>query len=325
MPEVNETNGTNQTQTQTQGATQPAAGNTSTAGNTAASVESFINADGTLKEGWQNSNLVPDDFRGRKVYGTVGNTVGDLLRHIGHQDIAISKQGKGIFVPGPEATQTEKDMFFKAIGRPDKPESYKFETPKGLEKYYEDTAIMDAAKAAFHKVGLNQDQFNAVLAFDSMRIAEAVKDMQTDPMPYFDELFPLVQPIFAAQAEKELKSKWGDQYDARLHLANRAIAENVPEGPERDQLLARIGNDPMVADFLATIMQKHFTEAAGVDTSGGTPPSPALNIDQRIQQINEQLTERLKRENRPKYDSLLEERSKLYSERYKDNTGTGNS
>jgi hypothetical protein len=312
---ANQTQTTTQTQTQTQ--TPPPGGNTVP--------ESFVNADGTLKEGWQNSNLIPDDFRGRKVYGMVGNSVPELLRHIGHQDIAISKQGKGIFVPGPEATQTEKDLFFKAIGRPDKPESYKFETPKGMEKYYEDTAIMDSAKAAFHKVGLNQQQFEAVLAFDALRMSEAVKDMQTDPMPYFEELFPLVQPILAQKAAEDLHAKWGDAFDARLHLANRAIAEFTAEGPERDALLARIGNDPLVADFLATIMQKHFSEASGVDTSGGTPPAPALNLDQRITQINEQLTENLKRTNRTKYDSLLEERSKLYSMRYKDNTGTGNS
>jgi hypothetical protein len=250
--------------------------------------ESFYSPDGTLKPGWQNSDLVPQDFRGRPVYNAVGNDVASLLRHIGHQDIAISKQGKGIFVPSPDATQTEKDFFYKALGRPDKPEGYaeaiKKAIPQGMEGHYDDPEMIGNYQTVAHKLGLNPQQAASIIAFDAQRLAKAEADIKADPVTYFEELLPLVEPIYKAKCEEELKKKWGDAYDARLHLANRAITENTKEGEERDLLLARVGNDPVVADFIATIMNKSFTSGMSVDTSLGTSPA-SMNVDQTIGEL----------------------------------------
>ena len=262
---------------------------TATATPPAQPTETFYNPDGTLKPGWQNSDLVPQDFRGRPVYNAVGNDVPSLLRHIGHQDIAISKQGKGIFVPGPDATETEKDFFYKAIGRPDKPEDYaeaiKKAIPEGMEVHYDDPEMIGNYQVMAHKLGLNPTQAASIIAFDAQRIAKAEADIKADPMPYFEELLPLVEPIYKAECEEELKKKWGDAYDARLHLANRAIAENTQEGEERDLLLARVGNDPVVADFIATMMNKSFTSGMGVDTSMGGSLGKNMSVQQQIDAI----------------------------------------
>jgi hypothetical protein len=250
--------------------------------------ESFYSPDGTLKPGWQNSDLVPQDFRGRPVYNAVGNDVASLLRHIGHQDIAISKQGKGIFVPAPDASQTEKDFFYKALGRPDKPEGYaeaiKKAIPQGMEGHYDDPEMIGNYQAVAHKLGLNPQQAATIIAFDAQRVAKAEADIKADPMTYFEELLPLVEPIYKAKCEEDLKKKWGDAYDARLHLANRAITENTKEGEERDLLLTRVGNDPVVADFIATIMNKSFTSGMSVDTSVGNSPA-SMNVDQTISEL----------------------------------------
>lgn len=279
--------------------------------------ESFINPDGTLKPGWQNSNLIPEDFKGRKVYQALGEkpTYSDLLKHIGHQDIAISKQGKGVFVPGPDASQAEKDFFFKSIGRPDTIDGYKWQPPQELAEHYGDTEFLAEAKSEMHKLGITPQQFAGIMALDAKRISLGLESMKADPLSHYQELLPLVEPLYKEAAESELKTKWGDQYEARKHLANRAINEFTKEGEERDIVLARVGNDPIIADLLATIMQKRFTEAGGVDTTGGNP-NVALNMSQRIEAINQQLTQQLKLTNRTKYDSLLKERSDLYARAY---------
>ena len=286
-----------------------------------AATESFINPDGSLKEGWQNSNLIPDDFKGRKVYSALGAkpTYADLLKHIGHQDIAISKQGKGIFVPAADATQTEKDMFFKAIGRPDTPQGYenaiKAAIPKGMESVFDDPEAMSELTTEMHKVGATPPVVATAIGIYAKQVARAQEQMKADPMPFYEEILPLVQPIFKKAMDEYLDKQWGDMKQPRMHLFQRAVVENVPEGEQRDLLLVTCEQNPHVMDFVATMMNKHFTSGMGPDTSTGSPGG-AVNSDQRIEEIIEQLTPQLKRTNPSKYDALLKEKSRLFSSRY---------
>lgn len=271
---------------------------------------SYLNTDGTLKEGWEE--IVPDEFKGRPVYKAIGKDLKSILTHIGHQDRVISKQGKGVFPPGADATPTDIQMFHKAIGVPDTPDGYKFEPPAELKEFYSDQELIDTAKAEMHKAGMTPQQFAVVMALDAQRMNQSVKEMQENPLPFYEEILPLVQPKLAEIAQKELRSKWGDAYDTRLQLANIAIAENTAEGDERERLLQRVGNDPLIADFLATVQLKHHVEANGPDTSMGQGATK-MNVQQRIDEISGQLTEQLRRGNRQKYDALLSEKSRLYS------------
>jgi hypothetical protein len=287
--EQNATSQTNQTQSASQ--TQTAGRNAQTDSSQAQAPVSFINPDGTLKEGWQNSDLVPQDFRGRPVYNALGQkpTYADLFRHIGHQDIAISKQGKGIFVPGPEATQTEKDMFYKAIGRPDKPEGYaeaiKSAIPKGMEAHYDDAEMMGGFQSAAHQIGLTPQQAASIIAFDAQRTAKAEADIKENPLPYFEELLPLVQPLYQKTTTDELKKRWGDNYDARMNLFQRAIVENTKDDDVRQVLLTNCERDPLFMDLLATIMNKSFTAGMGPDTSFGNPVGAKISVQQQIDSI----------------------------------------
>jgi len=275
--------------------------------------ESYVNADGTLKEGWKD-HLIPEDFRGRPVYNAVGNDVAGLLKHIGNQDIAISRQGKGVFVPGENATETEKEMFYNAIGRPETPEGYEFAVPDEQKEYYDDS-LLKLARETLYNVGLNKEQFTAVMALDAKRTELAQQEMNENPLEFYEDLMPLVNPILKQKAEDSLKTKWGDAYKMRLHYANMAITEATEEGEEREGLLERYGNDPVFADFAATMYLKHHTESNGVDTSLGHG-TQSMNIEQRIKQINSELTPDLKLTNRTRYETLLIEKNKLYNQKY---------
>ena len=265
--------------------------------------QSWINADGTFKDGWQDS-LVPDEFKGRRVYGAFKDVAG-AMRHIGHQDIAISKQGKGIFIPDENSTDIERDEFYRALGRPDKPEDYKINI-EGL-----DESVAAEARPVFHKIGLTQPQVDALIAFDKQRAEAAEKALEEDPEKYYEELLDKVKPIQAKRSEEELRKRWGDAYDARLHLANRAIHENTKEGEDRQALLDRVGNDPVVADFLATIMNKHFTDGSGVNTATGSP-GPSGNVDERIDEIMRHPAYMDGRTNPTLHKKLVEDVQRLY-------------
>ena len=238
---------------------------------------SWVNTDGTLREGWKN-NLVPEDFRGRKVYDAVGSDVPSLLRHIGHQDGLLGRQGKGVFPPGPSATKTEIDLFYSSIGRPEKPEGYDISIPGA------DEASVTEAKAFFHSIGLTAQQASALAKWDTQRMTNASKDLENNPEKYFQELLPKVEGIYKQRCEEDLRKRWGDAYDARMHLARRAVEEFTKPGDERDLLLSRVGNDPAVVDFLATIMDKSFSGGSSVNTSTGSP-AVTSNIDQRIDEM----------------------------------------
>ena len=71
----------------------------------AAEAPSWVNSDGTLKDGWQKSDLIPEEFKGRTVYNAFTDVKG-MLKQIGHQDKTISRQGKGLFPPTEAVSYT---------------------------------------------------------------------------------------------------------------------------------------------------------------------------------------------------------------------------
>ena len=215
--------------------------------------ESYINPDGTFKEGWIDA-YVPEDFRQKPVYKTFTDVKG-MMKQLGHQASLIGQQGKGIMPLPKDATPTERDLYFKALGRPATPADYTVEVPKGMEAYYADPMLADA-RTALHEAGLTQGQLNAVLALDAKRVAASVAHQET------------AAAEATQAAEAALRTKWGNAYDERLHMANRMISENVPED-RREAILAQIGNNPDVADFLATIGKK-FMEGTVANPDGGS-------------------------------------------------------
>jgi hypothetical protein len=246
--------------------------------------DSYINTDGTFKDGWTDHHIPAEIHNRNKMLWSGMKSVNDLVNQIHNQDLTISRQGKGIFPPGENATQAEINAFHKALGVPDTPDGYTLTIPDEVKKYYQDQEQLTEARAELRKLGLTQKQFAGVMALDAARLQKAEQAMKADPMAFYEEALELAMPLMKAEAEKTLRTKWGPAFDARLQLANALITENTPEGDERNQLLERIGNDPLVADFLATVQNKHHTESHGIDTSLGGG-AKYMNVDQQVQAL----------------------------------------
>jgi hypothetical protein len=140
----------------------------------------------------------------------------------------------------------------------------------------------------------------------------SAKDLEDNPVKYFEELLPKVQPIYAKAAEDELRQRWGDAYDARLHLANQAIEENITNAEDKQLVCNRAGNDPLVADLLATMMQKYAVSSTGPNTSVGNATT-AMNIQQRIDEMMRDPNYADGRSNPGRHKYLVEEVNKLFA------------
>jgi hypothetical protein len=276
--------------------------------------ETYVNSDGSFKDGWQ-THLVPQDMYKRNKMTLDGmKSVEDLLTHINNQDLTISRQGKGIFPPGEDAKEFEIKAFHKAIGVPDTPDGYTLNIPEEVQKYYQDDELMGEAKVVMHRLGVTPKQFAGIMALDAKRMQQAEQAMEADPESFFWEAFQKAGPVMAEKAEKALREKWGDNYDARMQLANAAITENTPDNEEREELLALVGNNPQVADMLATIYQKHHTESHGIDTSLGYG-AQYMNIDQQIQALQRDTDYTDGKKNPARHKKLVEDVQKLYEKK----------
>jgi hypothetical protein len=255
---------------------------------TAPDVVSFLNSDGTFKEGWQEA-LVPEDFRGLRAYGTFTDLKG-LLKQVGNQDKVLSRNGRTIVPPSDDATPTEKDMFYEALGRPKEASGYKIEVPQGMEVNKENLADMQARA---YKAGLTQAQFKELVSYNNEIVAKNAEAAKTQ------------QEAQRVATENDLKKEWGAAFPEMMAIANQMIAHNVPEA-EQPELLAAIGNSKAAAKFLATIGRK-FTEAKGVNLDGAstvamTPAEASAKADELIaEQVNDP---KMRSMNPAKYERL---------------------
>ena len=224
---------------------------------------SWVNEEGKLSEGWKEQ--LSEDIRGEKSLDTFDDIPG-MAKMLVHGQKMLGRDK--IALPTEVSTPEEMDEFYRQIGRPETKDDYKMEVPDELADVM-DANVIEGAKELFHKIGLTQAQADALFAFDQKRYSDAMQGNEAS------------SEQATKDAEAALRSKWGAAYDERLHIANKMIADNTDDS-NREQVLASIGNNPMVADFLANIGKK-FMEGGlvdGVSTSINTPLEAKAKADE---------------------------------------------
>ena len=219
-------------------------------------VVSFVDENGVFKEGWQDA-YVPEDFRGRSIFNGI-TSVEDAMKKMGNQEIVLSKGGKMVTPLADDATQTEKDEFYKALGRPETASEYELIIPDELGDYIQ-PELVEKGKELFHAMGLNAKQAELAWQFEQERITNDLEQIQR-----------------AAEAEQAatkeaLEQKWGPEaYADRMHFAKRLVEENTTD-ENKEALLNAIGNNQHILEFVAEFGQK-FKEASRVDSDGSQKP-----------------------------------------------------
>lgn len=259
--------------------------------------ETFIDANGKFTEGWKE-HYVPEELRADKVYDTFDDVAGSL-KMLGSLQSMIGK--KGIVIPGEASSPTEWDNYFRERGRPDTKDQYVMKVPEDIAEQYNDNFIADARDMVY-KMGLNQKEVSALWEYEENRIRAGLK-MQADALAEADETF----------------TKWGEANPKKLHLANRMIAENVTDDEHKKAVLEAIDNSVDVANLLANVAAKFMEHKIITDTGApsGITASEALLKAKQIEQtpgflLPDDKGQLLRDVNRPEYDRLEKERTKLY-------------
>jgi hypothetical protein len=180
-------------------------------------ISQYIGTDGSLKEGWIDG-LVPEDLRSEMVFKDLSNTnpnVKDITKMLGNLQKAIGK--KGLIQPTDSSTPSEWDVFYKALGRPDKPDGYKLDYPKDMP-----TPEVPEIKKAFtelaYKEGFTQKQTASAFEFYNNLVRQSVVQFEQQ------------QEQIRIDSETQLKTELGAEYENYIHWGNRLISENTQEG-----------------------------------------------------------------------------------------------
>ena len=258
-------------------------------------VMEFLDETGAFKEGYLDA-LVPEDLRGSKVYGTAKD-IRALLKLAGHQARQIGKQGKGVLPLGDSPTETDLAMYRQGMGIPETPEGYNFEVPEGLAEQYDDKMVKEML-ATFHAANLSPVQVKAIVDLDAKWMREGTEEN--------------AKAAGAAKKETEavLRDEWGQDYAANLALANRVVAERIPEG-DREDVLAAIGNDPRFIRLFADL-GRAYLEDVPIMAEANRRDSMAAEIE-RLRAEPGYADGKMKREERDKITARL---NLLYQRQY---------
>jgi hypothetical protein len=194
----------------------------------------IVDSSGKFSDTWRDS--LPEDIRGDESLKVVTDFPGLVRQHINAQKMVGKDK---VVLPGPNATDAEKDAFFTAIGRPKTAGDYTVVVPGELKDIFEPTRLEKARQVA-HKLGITQAQFEGYMAAE----IEAAKEMLGGQ----DEADQLARQT----ADKDLRTRFGGAYDERMHVANRLVEEICRGDADESRkiaLLQKFGNDPDFIEF----------------------------------------------------------------------------
>jgi hypothetical protein len=232
---------------------------------------------------WRES--IPEQFREAPFFKDA-KTPDEALQHISN---AASYMGNSIRIPGPDASDADRQSFYQkltekapgvmpkpdgtnmeqvwnSLGRPSDPKEYRFDPPDGTEIPGDFESFAQVA----HKHGLTQDQFKGVL-----------NDIVTQQVTQSETL--------QAQQNEEMKAlsiEWGLAFDNNLSAVKNFLRlTDAPEGIV--DLIAEGAMSPAEIKWIHSIatQTKSSTELANQgqgNNSGMLPPAEAKD---RIQEI----------------------------------------
>jgi hypothetical protein len=240
---------------------------------------------------------IPEDIR-KDPNISKYKTLEELAK--GHLETIKLIGKKGVIIPGEGATQEEIDKFQIALGRPVKPEEYKF-TP--VENLHPDIKITPESENAYkgiaHKIGLSQAQADNLNKW-FLETVSAGLTVQAN-----------LEETAMKEAETKLRQEWGANFDTNLALAKRLVDKFG--GKEGTDAFGDLGNNPAVLKILASIGKK-LSEDSIEHTGFSDLATSTQDAKKRIDIIEKEIMKMS--QNDPEYPKLVKERMELYKIAY---------
>jgi hypothetical protein len=195
-------------------------------------------------------------------------TVGELAK--GYSEAQKLIGAKGVIIPGEKATPEEWNKYYTALGRPEKPEGYKFSPIENLHPEVKSTPETEAGfKSLMHKHGIPAKQADGLYK-DYMGLVSGALTKRDEKMG-----------VDKHEAEKALRNDWGADYDDNVNKVRRLIDKFGGEGGR--EAFGDLGNNPKVLKTIANIAKK-FSED-GFVKGAATQNSETKEANQRITDI----------------------------------------
>lgn len=260
-------------------------------------VASFINTDGTFKEGWRD--YVPEEYRDDKVFDRAVSVEG-VFKSLGSAERMVGKNKVGI--PDKNSTPEDWTEFHKAVGRLDKPEGYKFEKGPDIPDDLWPEEITGAMQQAAFEAGANERQLEVFnKAFNEFLKAQITKS-QTDKQLAYDE------------EVGKLKGDWSGAYDANIHLGNIALEKGTDGDPElKERIKTKYGPDPDFARIMKNLGAPY--KESSIPEAGETSLVTTSQIDEQMAEMRG--GDAYKNKMNPGHKDALKRMSQLYEARAK--------
>ena len=208
---------------------------------------------------WRDS--IPEEVRGHRSLEHI-NDIGALAKSYVHAQSMIGADK--IALPGKSATDDDYRQIFQKLGLPETSEGYEIthNIPEGEQP---DQGMVDWFASAAHQAGLTQRQAQALA---NQWNQKAIEGAQADRVDY---------EAYVGEVERELRSEYGQAYNAALNLGNDVIDQfgdaEFLELPLADGTL--MGDNPQVIRLLANI-GSYIAEKVGEDTIIGAKSTNAM-------------------------------------------------
>ena len=196
----------------------------------------LVDSTGKFAPNWHDSELLEEGIRGHESLKTVTG-LGNMAKQLVTANQMIGKDK--VIIPGPDASDAEKDAFYNAGGRPATAGDYKIDVPEGLKEVFTDERLTKIKDRAY-KLGASQEQLAGYLAGEFESMPELMQSQEEAAQKKWDE------------DETDIRTRLGAAREERIHIANRLIAEvcGGDAGKERQvALLEKYGHDPDFIEF----------------------------------------------------------------------------
>jgi hypothetical protein len=199
-------------------------------------------SDNQTETDWKSS--LPEELRNEPTLQNL-NDVESLAKTVVHQQKMIGSR-----IPLPKSDEEKAELYNK-LGRPTDPTKYDLSIPDTHKQHFNETAVGEFKNVA-HKIGLNNDQVNALLEY------------QVNQIDNTGQLQEAQMNVQREEAEQNLKQEWGFEYDKNLRSAMRAIDVYGDEG------LKEVLNKALVQGEIDTFMGFNFIRTERLDTNSSS-------------------------------------------------------
>jgi hypothetical protein len=218
---------------------------------------------------------------------------------------------KGIIKPREGAPKEEIDAYYQALGRPEAPDKYTWDTPENIHPAIQITPELENSyRDVAFKLGLTAEQAAALRMY---HLDSLTAQINTQEQAQKDALL---------KAETDLRKEYGAAFEEKVNTAKKVVDTFGGDAVKAELNKTGLGNNPALVKMLADIGSKLGEDsiAKGGKPSGMMTPEQAKA---EIKRMNTEATQNPKHplmdDMHPEHKEAIAKRDSLYKLAYPEN------